>query len=218
MGLTGNGTMKRYLSLLATAAALQLAGSTGTGISQSECELSDWRAVGYEDGSQGRATHNFGTWRKRCAAHGVAPDFPAYQAGREAGLREYCQESRGFREGSQGRSYAGVCPADSEPGFLYGFRDGHALYELESGLRLADRRIRDNEARIQQIEIELADRANAIVDPTTTRDERLLLVVETTQLAEERGTRKNDIAGLRAERQRLQIELEIARRELLARR
>lgn len=208
--------MKNYFRLLAVAGALQLAGCTG--ISQSECELSDWRAVGYEDGAQGRAAHNFGAWRKRCAEHGVAPDFPAYQAGHEAGLREYCQESRGFQEGSEGRSYAGVCPASSEAGFLAGYHDGRALYELESGLRRAERRIRDNEARIQQIEIELADRANAIVNPTTTREERVLLVVETRQLAEERSNRVNDIAGLHAERQRLQAELDIARQELLAKR
>lgn len=208
--------MKEYLRLLAVAGALQLAGCAG--ISQSECELSDWRAVGYEDGAQGRAAHNFGAWRKRCAAHGVAPDFSAYQAGHEAGVREYCQESRGFREGSAGRNYAGVCPADSEPAFMAGYHDGRALYELESGLRRAERRIRDNEARIQQIEIELADRANAIASPATTREERVLLVVETTQLAEERGNRKNDMAGLHAERQRLQAELEIARQELLANR
>jgi predicted nucleic acid-binding Zn-ribbon protein len=116
------------------------------------------------------------------------------------------------------RSYAGVCPADSEPKFLYGFHDGRALYELESGLRLTNRRIRDNETRIQQIEIELAERANALIAVTTTREERVLLVVETTQLAEERSTRKNEIADLLAERQRLQAELATARQELLTKR
>jgi hypothetical protein len=208
--------MKQFKGLLAAAAALQLAGCAG--ISQSECELSDWRAVGYEDGSQGRPAHNFGTYRKNCAAHGVAPDFPAYQAGRDAGLREYCQESRGFREGSAGRTYAGVCPADSEMRFLYGFHDGRTLYELESGIRLTSRRIRENEARIQQIEVELAQRTNALIAATTTREERVVLVVETTQLAEERTTRKSEIADLLAERERLRAELETARRELLAKR
>ena len=114
--------MKRQSALLAAAAALQLAGCAG--ISQSECQNSDWRAVGYEDGSQGQPAHNFASYRKGCADHGVTLDFQAYQAGREAGLREYCQESRGFQEGSEGRSYAGVCPAESEVPFLYGYHDG----------------------------------------------------------------------------------------------
>jgi hypothetical protein len=51
--------MKRHLALLAAAPAA--AGCAG--ISQPECELSDWRAVGlHEDGSPGDR-HDFGTYR-----------------------------------------------------------------------------------------------------------------------------------------------------------
>ncbi len=208
--------MLRQTSLLAVAAALQLAGCAG--ISQSECQYSDWRAVGYEDGSLGRPAHDFGTYRKRCADHGVTPDFGAYQQGREAGLIEYCQESRGFQEGSAGRNYAGVCPAASEVKFLYGYHDGRTLHELESGLHSANRRIRNHEARIKQIELDLAEKTNALIGVTTTREERLRLVVETTQLAEERSTLKSEIPDLLAQREALQVELATARQELLTKR
>ncbi|MDH4022713.1 MAG: DUF2799 domain-containing protein [Gammaproteobacteria bacterium] len=208
--------MIRQTCLLAAAAALQLAGCAS--MSQSECQYSDWRAVGYEDGSLGRPVHDFGTYRKRCADHGVTPDFAAYQQGRDAGLIEYCQESRGFQEGSAGRSYAGVCPAHSEAGFLYGYHDGRTLHDLESGLRSADRQIRNHEARIRQIELELAEKTNALIAVTTTREERVHLVVETTQLAEERSTLKGEIPGLLLQREALQAELASARQELLTRR
>jgi len=208
--------MLRQTMLLAAAAALHLSGCAG--ISQSECQYSDWRAVGYEDGSRGRSASGFGTYRKRCADHGVTADFGAYQEGREAGLREYCQESRGFQEGSAGRSYAGVCPADSELAFLSGYHDGRTLHDLESGLRYTNRQIRNHEARINQIELELTEKTAAIVDVATTPDERLRLVVETTQLAEERSTLKSEIPNLVAQREAQQVELANARQELLTKR
>jgi hypothetical protein len=209
--------MMRQRCLLAAAAALHLAGCTG-GISQPECQYSDWRAVGYEDGSQGLPTHEFAAYRKRCAEHGVTPDFGAYQQGREAGLVDYCQESRGFQEGSAGRRYAGVCPADSEARFLYGYHDGRTLHDLESGLRATNRRIQKNEARIKRIDYELAEKTNALIGVTTTREERLQLLVETTQLAEERSTLKSEISDLLAQREILQAQLATARDELLTKR
>jgi hypothetical protein len=208
--------MLRQTSLLAAAAVLHLAGCAG--ISQSECQYSDWRAVGYEDGSLGRPAHDFGTYRKRCADHGVTPDFGAYQQGREAGLIEYCQESRGFQEGSAGRSYASVCPADSEVKFLYGYHDGRTLHELESGLRSTNRRLRNHEGRIKQIDFELAEKTNALIGVSTTREERLRLVVLATQLAEERSTLKSEISDLLAQREALQAQLATARQELLTKR
>ena len=206
----------REIRLLAAMAVLQLAGCAG--MSQSECQLSDWRAVGYEDGSQGRAAEDFGKYRKRCAEHGVAPDFQAYQAGREAGLKEYCQEARGFQEGSQGSSYAGVCPADSEPRFLEGYNEGRTLYDLESSLRYTNRQIRDDETRIKQIEIELTDNMTAAIADVTTREERARLLVETRQLAEERSTLASEIKDLQAKRRTLEEQLAAARAELVTQR
>jgi hypothetical protein len=187
-------------------------------MSESECQWSDWRAVGYEDGSQGRTSETFGNYRKSCADHGVAPDFNAYQAGREAGLQEYCQESRGLEEGSQGRRYAGVCPADSETRFLQGYHDGRTLYDLESGLRATNARIRDNEARIKQIELDLTNITAAALAASTTREERARLLVQTKQLAEERSTLSAEIKDLQKKRVLQEKQLTEAREELLAKR
>jgi hypothetical protein len=206
----------RAPGLLAVLAVLQLAGCAS--ISESECKLSDWRAVGYEDGSQGRPTDSFGRYRKNCAEHGVAPDFQAYQSGREAGLREYCQESRGFQEGSRGATYQGVCPADTEAGFLAGYDAGRTLHDLESSLRHTSRRIADHEARIKQIEVDLAGKMTAGVTAATTAEARARLLVETKQLAEERATLGREIRDLEARRALLEQELAKAREELVSRR
>jgi hypothetical protein len=188
----------RHIYLPAAVAAL-LAGCAG-GMSQSECQFSDWHAVGYEDGSAGRSTGRFGQYRKSCAEHGVAADFQAYQAGREAGLREYCQASRGYQEGARGASYAGVCPADLEPRFLDAYNDGHTLYELESGLRETDYRLRADQARINNIELELTSNATAMLTEITTVEERARLLVQTKQLVEERTMLAGEIKQLQGRR------------------
>ena len=72
-------------------------------MSEQECAATDWRTVGYEDGVAGRSGDNIGQHRKACAKHGVSPDLTLYQAGRNDGLREYCQPANGFRAGADGR-------------------------------------------------------------------------------------------------------------------
>jgi Protein of unknown function (DUF2799) len=206
----------RRMNFLAATAVLQLAGCAG--MDQSECQFSDWRAVGYEDGSQGRSSEAFGQYRRNCAEHEVTADFQAYQAGRESGLKEYCQQSRGFHEGSQGHTYAGVCPADTEIRFLEGYHAGRTLYDLESALDATNQRIAADEARIRQIELELTDKMSATLADATTRDARARLLVETKQLAEERATLTREIKDLQAKRRQQEKQLADAREELVAKR
>jgi hypothetical protein len=87
-------------------------------MSADECVTSDWHAIGYEDGARGYTADQLGNRRKACAKHGITPDFESYRAGREEGLRQYCQPSRGFSLGSGGARYNGVCPGDLEADFV----------------------------------------------------------------------------------------------------
>ena len=84
----------RVSGLTVVLAALVMSGCAS--MSSEECALSDWSAVGYEDGSRGYTTERFSNHRKSCAKHGVTADFRAYQEGRDEGLVEFCQPSRGY--------------------------------------------------------------------------------------------------------------------------
>ena len=180
-----------------TALALSLFSLVGcAGMSANECELADWQAVGYEDGVQGRSSDKFGTYRKNCAKHEVAPNFQAYQAGREAGLREYCQPTRAFREGSRGAKYVGVCPVDLEGEFLESYNDGRTLYELESAVRSATRQIEHRKSRMKDIESELAKIMASLLLNDAPGEERAALLVETKQLAEERVSLADEVENL----------------------
>ena len=101
-------------------------------MSSDECTNSNWRAVGYEDGSRGYTSDRFSNHRKACAKHGVTADFQAYQDGRNQGLVEFCQPGRGFNVGASGGRYNGVCAADLEPRFLEAYRIGYQLYSLRA--------------------------------------------------------------------------------------
>ena len=125
-------------------------------MSQEACLQGDWAGVGFKDGEAGRAQSRLDDHAKACAKAGVVPDAAPYFAARDRGLRLYCTQDRGFVEARGGAAYAGVCPQDTERGFLVGYADGqlvHAavsrLSQAESDRDSADHRAekRDREAR-----------------------------------------------------------------------
>jgi uncharacterized protein YceK len=62
--------------LINTGMVLAIAVLSGcASMSSEECANSDWVAIGYEDGSRGYTTDQFGNRRKACAKHGVTADF-----------------------------------------------------------------------------------------------------------------------------------------------
>ncbi len=106
--------MPRSIIFILIAQSLTLA-ACANGMNSAECVTADWRAIGYEDGAQGRGTGSFGARRKACAEHGVTPDFQAYMAGRYKGLAQFCRPQNGYRLGTKGYRYTGVCPVELEP-------------------------------------------------------------------------------------------------------
>ena len=186
-------------SLPALLGSLALLGGCAT-MSQQECLVSDWRTVGYEDGARGAAADTIGRYRKTCAKHGVSPDFQAYQAGREEGLRVFCQPQNGFDLGARGGSYRGICPADLEGDFLVSYRDGRQLHELESGVRDADRQIAAREQELEALAQEMRDAEVALIAPETLAEDRLLLVLDIKELAERQGSLESEIVDLERER------------------
>jgi hypothetical protein len=205
-----------YFRIIATVAlAIALWGCGG--MSASECELADWRAVGYEDGSRGRPTDTFGRHRKACAKHEVAADFDDYQDGRQAGLREYCKPERGYQEGARGAQYHGVCPAGLEPDFYDAFVEGQILYNLESAVAKTRRQLDSNKARMNSIEKQLAENTSDAIRGLPS-DQLAELVVETKQLAEERITLAQENEQLEQQLAREQEELAAHKSQLVTRR
>ena len=188
----------KVTGLVAIVAMLGLSGCAT--MSADECAMSDWRTIGFEDGSMGYTADRLGNHRKACAKHGVAPDFEAYQAGRREGLRQFCQPSRGFNLGASGGRYNGVCPSDLEPGFVDAFNTGHKLHSLRSQVNNANYQISSRENELDRNESRTLVVQQGLISSETTAEERVSLLLELTELSERKGQIEAEIVELVEER------------------
>ena len=177
-------------------------------MSGDECMTSDWSAIGYEDGARGYNTDRLASHRKACAKHGVTPDFAAYQSGRDQGLVEYCQPSRGFNVGSNGGSYNGVCNVNLEADFLDAYNAGRHLYSLRSDVNRANSLINSKEHELEEIEDALLQNGIDIIAKDTTQEERILLLADMKDMAERTGQLEAEIKELYEVRAHARAELE----------
>jgi hypothetical protein len=198
-----------YGSILRTSAAITLLalGACAT-MDRDECLTVDWRTVGFEDGAAGYSGDRIGQHRKACAKHGVTPDLTAYQSGREDGLREYCVPNNGFRLGSQGGSYGGMCPADLEPAFADAFESGRHLYTLEARLSGVSNQIRGKRSALQSAESDIVTRSALAISDEATTEARAQAVVDVKHLGERVGRLKSEIRQLEEERVHCERDLE----------
>ena len=169
-------------------------------MSADECAMSDWQAIGYEDGAQGFTPERIGNHRKACAKHGVTPDFEAYKSGRMQGLRQFCQPSRGFNLGSNGGRYNGVCPSDLEMDFVDAYNSGHQLYTLRSAVNSATSQINYKRKELERIENRVSAAEAELIARETTVEDRVLILAELKDLAERTGQLEAEIVDLVEER------------------
>lgn len=193
-------TLKFQSIVRAGAAVLMLALSGCATMDREECLTVDWRTVGFEDGSAGYAGDRIGQHRKACAEHGVTPDLTAYQQGRAEGLREYCVPANGFRLGSQGGSYSGICPSDLDPAFADAFHSGRQLYTLESRLSNVSYRLDSRRRDLRTAESDIVKRSAVAISSDATAEERAQAVLDVKHLGERVGRLKTEIRQLEEER------------------
>jgi hypothetical protein len=194
--------------LRASAVTLLLAFAGCATMDRDECLAVDWRTVGFEDGAAGYAAERIGQHRKACAKHGVTPDLAAYQAGRQEGLREYCVPGTGFRLGSQGGSYGGMCPADLEPAFLEAYQSGQQLYALETRLSNVTYQLNAKRNALQTAESDIVSRSALAISSKATTEERAQAVVDVKHLGERVGRLKAEIRQLEDDRVHCERDLE----------
>lgn len=177
-------------------------------LNKSECLAVDWTTIGYEDGVAGHSGERISQHRKACAKHGVSPDLAAYQAGREQGLREFCQPANGFRLGAHGYSYAGVCSGELESAFLGSYDSGRELYVLQSRVSGATNQIEYRRQEIHRLENAIVKASALIVSGESTAEERAQAVVDTKHMAEKAGELKTEIRQLEQDRVHHERDLE----------
>jgi hypothetical protein len=199
--------MKSGIAAAGILLSLAVLGGCAT-MSGDECAVSDWHAIGYEDGTRGYTSDRLGDHRKACAKHGIAPDFQAYQAGRSEGLVEYCQPSRGFNLGSKGGQYRGVCSSHNEQRFLDAYNSGYHLHNLRANVDSANYRINANKRELEDTQALIRDKGAALIARETTTQERIILLADLKDLSERTGQLEAETYQLIEDRARYEQELQ----------
>jgi hypothetical protein len=213
MSNDGNAPGDTMMNTLRTGLLLLVAMSFAAcaSMSEDECRTADWRTIGYEDGAAGASATALGHRREACAEYGVVPDLDAYRAGREEGLREFCQPRSGYNLGARGGQYAGVCPADLEPAFAAAYDEGRQLYGYTSRVARADAAIAAKKREIEALKETLKENEALLVSEDATKDQRTEALLEIKDYARQQGRLETELTQLEKDRAVYAEELEAYR-------
>lgn len=178
------------------ASALLMLASGCASMNKAECLNVDWRTVGYEDGVAGRGGERIGEHRKACAKHGVTPDLNAYQAGREQGLREYCQPDTGYQLGVNGYSLKSSCPVDLKEDFESAYHAGYELYAMRARVASARNELDSAHRELAQIDQDLIATSALVLAPATDNVVRAQALLDAKNMAQRKGQLKARIPEL----------------------
>ena len=207
---TSHRTLLACFASLLTAVLLS---SCATGMSKDECALADWQTIGYEDGLRGFPAERIGAHRVACAKHQVTPNLGAYSAGREHGLREFCQPKNGFRVGLQGGGYVNVCSGATETAFVDGYRYGKQIHDARAELRTTNSRLRNAREGLAHTNAAMASVTAELVLPTVPTERRTWLATELVRLTQERSGLLVRIDELAAYSQQLAVNVQELERQ-----
>ena len=203
----------RILKLLGSISLIVLLQACAS-MGKDQCLNADWRTIGYEDGAHGLPADRIGQHRKDCAKYGVTPNLNSYLAGRNEGLRQYCNPDNGFQVGQAGGGYSGVCPKDMEGPFLDAYQTGHQLYALRSALNHVNAQLDSRQRELSQVKHRIIEKSALLVDEKTTTKERIDLLAEINDLNNRKERLKHEIANLRTARAANAADLDAFQRSL----
>jgi hypothetical protein len=131
----------------------------------------------------------------------------------ERGLVEYCQPRSGYRVGLSGGSYANVCPAATEAGFVNGFRWGRQIHDAHADLRSTQARLRSARDGLAQTDKAIAGATAELLLSNLPKDRRLFLAQELVRLGQERTELAMRIDELTVRAQQLAISVQQLERQ-----
>ena len=168
-------------------------------LNKEECMVADWRLIGYQDGVAGKSPAAVGEYRKDCAKHAVVPDLDAYQAGRAAGLPEFCKADNGYRLGHSGRSLPSVCPQHLEADFRTAYNRGREIYLARSAVNQTHSQIQKRQQDLHYLEEDKSYKLSELVSDGLKSEQRVLILYEISELKQEMDVVEDEIVTLEYE-------------------
>lgn len=203
-------TAKRTLHYLFSASLLSLSALLQgcATLNKDECQLADWRLIGYQDGAAGKSATVVGEYREDCAKHAVVPDLDEYSVGRAEGLREYCRAENGFRLGNAGRGLAAVCPSALAGDFREAYNAGRKLYLARSEVNQTHSRINSHKQTLSSLEQTRAEKLAALVGDGLKSDQRVMILYELNELQDDMHSVEDELVELEFDLEKQQARLE----------
>lgn len=124
----------KLLGLITAAATMAGCATLGGSLSATQCQQSNWQAIGYQDGLMGRDSNYIQKHIKQCAKSNASPNQQLWQQGREQGLKRYCTPLRAYQLGREGYTYNDVCPPSMTLDLLKAHDEGYINYQREQTL------------------------------------------------------------------------------------
>lgn len=122
-------------------------------LTKEECAEGDWLSVGEKDGARGlNPEEQFKFHVFSCKRAKVLPDYTTWYQGFQQGLVRYCTPLSGLYYGQLSRRYYNLCPADTEPDFLRGYRLGRKQSNYEYDISASKTKIDDLNSEIREME------------------------------------------------------------------
>lgn len=167
--------MRYHIVSLIIAAGLL---SSCASMDKSQCITADWRTIGFEDGSNGKAESSISTYRQDCAEHGVTPDLTRYRQGHREGSEQFCTRRNGFVVGKRGSVYQNSCAADIEPEFLAGYSDGKSLYDAQQAMSAASSALEKQQRLLTKLEKDISTKTALLVEDGLVKEQRLAILAD----------------------------------------
>lgn len=78
---------------------------TSCALTEEQCKLGDWQAIGLRDGADGRESDFVANHQKACQKFDVTVDVAQWEIGRQQGLISYCTPKEAYLRSAEGKRF-----------------------------------------------------------------------------------------------------------------
>jgi hypothetical protein len=127
-------------------------------LNEKECRTANWYQIGIHDGQFGEKSDLLEKHRAACQKYAIQAQDSEYVAGREQGLKQYCDLNNAFRLGLNGSGYKGTCPNEIDLKFARYNNAALEIYTIKNQIQDVEGKIAKEERERQIGKDSLKDR------------------------------------------------------------
>jgi vacuolar-type H+-ATPase subunit I/STV1 len=125
--------------------------SSCSAMSPKECQVADWKTVGYQDALSGNDTQ-IADYNQSCAKVNIKPNTQLYMQGYNQGAKVFCTYDNGLTAGKSNQSLSNVCKRPNlEYNFMQGYQKGQKVYAKQQEINTKKQMVDNLNQKIEAI-------------------------------------------------------------------